>query len=164
MRPSQEAFTLSSKNCWISSISCPSMLVANVNSPSTGMKDACRSSRRSRRDFPTTASPFRNKRSNAKTQTLTFTSSILTSFFLRVMSCWKGRTFFSIRSQATVSQSSTKLLVSGLTQVLSLARMSGYFLERSSELREKIAARPPLSVFVAAEAGPRYCCGESLAT
>lgn len=42
--------------------------------------------------------------------------------------------------------------------------MSGYFLERSSELREKIAASPPVSVLVAAEAGPRYCSGESLAT
>jgi len=157
MRPSQEALTLSSRNCWISSISWPFILVANWNSPSTGVNALWRSSRRSRRDFSTTASPFRNRRSNAKTQTLIFTSSILTSFFFRVISCWKGKTFFSTRSQATVSQSRTKLLVSVLTQVFSLDKISGYFFDRSSELRENIAAIPPVGVFAAAGSAPRYC-------
>lgn len=59
------------------------------------------------------------------------------------MSCWKGSTFFSVTSQATDSQSKTKLVVSSLTQVLSLARMSGYFLDKSSEFLEKMEATPP---------------------
>lgn len=67
-------------------------------------------------------------------------------------------------SQATVSQSSTKDLVSSFTQVLSLAKISGYFLDKSSEFREKIAASPPFSVLAAACFGPAYCKGESLAT
>src|SRR5271163_2828373 len=80
--------------------------------------------------------------SNAKTHTLTVTSELLTSFLFRVMSCWKGRTFLFCGSQATVSQSSTKDLVEGLIQVCSFSRMSGYFLDKSSEFREKIDARP----------------------
>jgi hypothetical protein len=140
------------------------MLVAKPNSPSTGMNAEWRRSRLSRRGFSTTASPFKNRRSKAKTQTLTLTSSILTSFFFRVMSCWKGRTFFSTVSQPTLSQSRTKLLVSGFTHVFNFAKISGYFLDKSSELREKIAASPPVDVFVAAGTAPRYCCGESLAT
>lgn len=154
--------TLSSRNVWISSISWPFMLVANWNSPSTGTNAPCRSSRRSRSDFSTTASPLRNKMSNAKTHTLTFTSSILTSFFFRVISCWKGSTFFSTISQPTVSQSRTKLLVSGLTHVSNFDKMSGYFFDRSSELREKIAASSPVEVFDGVV--PWYRSGESLAT
>lgn len=69
-------------------------------------------------------------------------SSVFTSFLLRVMSCWNGRTFFSTMSHATVSQSSTKLRTPSPTQSGSLARMSGYFLLRSSELREKIFEIP----------------------
>src|SRR5271163_5237332 len=80
--------------------------------------------------------------SNAKTQTFTLTSSALTSFLFRVISCWKGNTFLCTRSQATVSQSRTKLFVLGLIQVFNFSKMSGYFLERSSEFREKTEARP----------------------
>ena len=143
IKPSQEALTDSSRKVWMSSSSWPSMEVAKENSPSMGWKALWRSVRRSRSGFSTTDSPFRYKRSKAKTHTLTLTSSILTSFFFLVISCWKGRTFFSTTSQATDSQSKTKLVVSSLTQVLSLARMSGYFLDKSSEFLEKMDATPP---------------------
>lgn len=140
------------------------MCVAKANSPSTGSNAAARSSRRSRSDFSTTAAPLRYSRSKAKTQTLTLTSSILTSFFLRVMSCWKGSTFFSITSHATVSQSSTKLLVSSLIHVCSLDRISGYFLDRSSELREKMAATPAPVVLLAPGSAWLSSSSASLAT
>lgn len=140
------------------------MCVANKNSPSTGSNESRSSCLLSRSDFSTTGAPFRYSRSNAKTHTLTFTSSILTSFFLRVMSCWNGSTFFSTISHATVSQSSTKLLVSGLIHALSRARMSGYFFERSSELREKMAATPSDSVLVAPLRPSPSPLGASLAT
>lgn len=57
--PSQDAFTLSSKNVWISSSSRPSMCVANENSPSTGTSASVSICRRSRNDFSTTGAPFR---------------------------------------------------------------------------------------------------------
>lgn len=182
--PSHDAFTLSSRNVWISSSSLVFMYLANANSPSTHVKAPCRSSRRSRKGFFTTdwscgqgvsrggdgeegrgwfTSPFKNNRSNANTQTFTLTSSTLTSFRFRVISCWKGSTFFSSRSHATVSQSKTKLLVSVLTQESSFARTSGYFFDRSSEFREKMAARPFLSGFDELPA-TAYCSGESAAT
>ncbi len=157
--PSHDALTLWSRNVWISSSSLPFMCVANANSPSASTKASRSSARRSRNDFLTTDSPLRNNRSKANTHTLTLTSSILTSFFLRVMSCWNGSTFFSSRSHATVSQSKTKLCVSFLTHLSSLASTSGYFLDRSSEFRENTAARPlwPLTD----DSAPGYCCSDS---
>lgn len=38
INPSQLSLTLSSRNCWISSVESPSDALANANSPSTGVK------------------------------------------------------------------------------------------------------------------------------
>lgn len=90
-------------------------------------------------------------------------SSALTSFRLRVCNCWKGRTFFSVMSQATVSQSNTKLFVPSFTHVGSFARISGYFFDRSSEFREKMFDTP-LSLFPAAGAAVAISIAASCAT
>lgn len=101
--------------------------------------------------------------SNAKTQTFTFTSSTLTSFLFLVMSCWNGSTFFSSTSHATVSQSSTKLFVVSLTHVGSLARISGYFFDRSSEFLENMFEMP-LSDLPSVGIAVANFCGASCAT
>ena len=55
MRPSHEALTLSSSSVWIASRSLVLPNWAKANSPSTSVKARCRSSRRSRKVFSTTA-------------------------------------------------------------------------------------------------------------